>query len=398
MKKYRRRNEPFQKSFVYKGEERKSKNWTIRYRVNGKSREETFPTKKLAEDRLYKVRIEMKEGRYFDIRKRKKILFEDLAVEYKERIENDEKRGRNSTKYFIDNLLKEFRGKYIDEITIKMVESYKDKRANEISQVSKQKVKKGTVNHDLSCLRTMLNKAKAWGYYIKENPISKGGVELYKPSKHRSKKLSKYQIGRLIECCSESVRPVVTIALNTGMRRGEILNLKWRNIQTIPSKDKVDNLILKTNIHVEESKNGEERYIPISPSLTNMFETIKINKSVQEDDFVFEIKDLRKSFKKALRDAELIDKDIHFHDLRHIFATQYAQTPGARLRDLQYMLGHKSLAMTMRYAHYIEDSGRDVIDQMDFGLQESNVNKMLTNDIQAGFDKKVKKPEINIEL
>ncbi len=144
----------------------------------------------------------------------------------------------------------------------------------------------------------------------------------------------------LLDCCVEHLKPIVTVALHTGMRLSEILKLKWTQV------DLKHGFIL-----LDITKNGERREIPIDNTLTIMFNNMLKG---FESKFVFAGKDgdpyksVKRSFSTALKKSGI--HDFRFHDLRHTFASHLVMA-GVDLTSVKELLGHKSLAMTTRYAH-----------------------------------------------
>jgi integrase len=130
-------------------------------------------------------------------------------------------------------------------------------------------------------------------------------------------------------------------ALNTGMRKEEILSLEWEK-----------HIDLKhVFILLDVTKNGERREIPINRTLRDTLKQVVRHIS---SPYVFvdangnRYKDIRRSFKSALRKAGI--KDFRFHDLRHCFASHLVMA-GVDLTTVKELLGHKTLTMTLRYAH-----------------------------------------------
>jgi integrase len=158
----------------------------------------------------------------------------------------------------------------------------------------------------------------------------------------RLRYLSKEECQALIDSSEPHLKPIVITAVNTGMRRGEILGLRWdRHI------DLKHGFILLDN-----TKNGERREIPINQTVKALL--IVLTRRIDVP-YVFydpttgkHYKDLKKSFATACRKAGI--RDFHFHDLRHTFASRLVMA-GVDLTTVRELLGHKTLTMTLRYAH-----------------------------------------------
>lgn len=164
----------------------------------------------------------------------------------------------------------------------------------------------------------------------------------------RLRYLSVDEAQRLIDACSDSLRPIVIFALNTGMRRGEILGLKWSQV------DLVHSVIL-----LDKTKNGDRREIPINATLTTLLSSLP---SRFAGGPVFGLKWTKYAFGKACEKARLAD--FRFHDLRHTFASQLVMN-GVPLATIQQLLGHKSLNMTLRYAHLSAEQHISAVAKLD---------------------------------
>ena len=126
-----------------------------------------------------------------------------------------------------------------------MIEKYKADRL--------QCVTPATVNRELACLKYMYTKAIEWEY-VKTNPAKT--VKLLKEPPGRLRYLKPEEVDALLKACADHLRPIVVTALNTGMRKSEILNLKWNELDLGNRK-----------ITVANSKNNEKRVIPINETL-----------------------------------------------------------------------------------------------------------------------------------
>ena len=140
-------------------------------------------------------------------------------------------------------------------------------------------------------------------------------------------------------------------ALNTGMRRGEILGLKWRDLD-----------IKRGVIYLHNTKNGEKRELPINEQVKTAL--IRVRKNPLSE-YIFckqdgsPAGDIKKSFLTAMSKSGI--KDFRFHDLRHTFASHLVMS-GADLNTVRELLGHKSLQMTLRYSHLSPNHKQRAVD------------------------------------
>ena len=235
-----------------------------------------------------------------------------------------------------------------------MVEEFKSKRLKDVVRNPKVKDKElkgvapATVNRNLICLKSLFNKATLWGKAT-SNPVK--GVKLLKEDNRRLRYLEKEEIIKLLTNCRKHLKPIVIIALNTGMRRGEILNLKWRDVD-----------IKRDVIYLLNTKNGEKREIPINEQVkTALIRTRKHPSSP----YIFykkdgsSIGDIKKTFFTALKKSGI--NNFRFHDLRHTFASHLVMS-GIDLNTIRELLGHKSLEMTLRYSHLSSNHKKRAVD------------------------------------
>jgi integrase len=331
----------------------KDGNWYIDYYANGRrKREKIGPSKSLAETVLKKRKVEIAENKFLDIKKEQKIKFEEFADEYIEiHCKPNNKSWRKSDLPNLNGLKKYFAGKYLYEITPRDIEQY---RAERIKNVSKL-----TVNRVLNTLSSMYNRAIEWGKAT-VNPVSK--VKLFKVPEKRFRYLEKEEINKLLMAIDQldsqnkhnqysHLKPVVLVALHTGMRKSEILGLKWHDID-----------IKRNIIHLLDTKNGEKREVPMNEIVQKTIIGVLKN---PESQYVFCNKNgepygnVRKSFDTALRKCGIIN--FRFHDLRHTFASQLVMN-GVDLNTVRELLGHKSLEMTLRYSHLSPDHKKRAVD------------------------------------
>lgn len=318
----------------------RGKVWYIDYYCDGKRiKKSVSKDRKIAEAVLQKRKLEVIEGKHLDIRRIPKVRFEDFAEEYLH-LHSKLKRSYNTDFIIVKSLNKHFAGRYLSEITVLDIEKFKALRAREVMPA--------TTNRELAVLRSMLNRAIEWGK-LQHNPCK--AVKLFKTNNQRLRFLEREEIDRLLSNCAEHLRPMVLLALNTGMRKGEILNLKWHDVDF--SRD---------IIYLYETKNGERREIPMNSLVKSTL--IKVRKHPQSAYIFCNRKgqpygNIRKSLFTALRNAEI--SDFHFHDLRHTFASQLVMS-GVDLNTVRELLGHKSLQMTLRYSHLSPSHKKRAVD------------------------------------
>ncbi len=320
---------------------KKNNNWHIDYYVNGRRKRESIgPSKELAKKVLQKRKVQIAENKYLDVKRNEKIPFSEMAKLYLEAYSKPNKRSSWRDEISVKHLESFFGTKSLYAITPLDVEQYKKKRVDEVSPA--------TTNRELACLKHIFNKANEWDK-IESNPIA--SVKLFRVREGRIRYLEKEEIAKLIHTCPSYMKPMVILALNTGMRKGEIFNLKWNDID-----------FRKRIIYVLVTKNNEIRKIPMN-DIT--FKTLLRVRKNPRSPYVFcknngePYKDIRGGFKTALRRAGI--KEFRFHDLRHTFASHLVMA-GVDLKTVQELLGHKTFTMTLRYSHLSPDHKRQAMD------------------------------------
>ncbi len=346
--------------------------WYIDYYANGRRKREKIGTSKtLALNVLRKRKVELAENKYLDIRKEEKIRFEDFAKTFLEIHSKPNKKPSSLERD--ENLIKKlgltFNGYYLYSITSMMIEEYKTKRLEE-------KKAPATVNRELACLKCIFNKAIEWGKAT-DNPVRK--VKLLRENNERIRYLEKEEIKTLIGNCSGYLKGAVIVALNTGMRRGEILNLKWKDID-----------INRNIIYLSDTKNGEGREVPMNDYVKRTLIAIRKH---PDSPYIFcngkgsPFYNLRKSFGDALTASKI--KDFKFHDLRHTFASQLVMH-GVDLKTVQELLGHKSFEMTLRYSHLSATHKQRAVD-----ILGERMDTIWTPDV---IEEKIEKDQLSATL
>jgi len=284
---------------------------------------------------LSKRKAEVADGKYPERVIIKNHTFKELAEKYKEwaSIQRCWSRGKQ---YVIPILEGRFKDIILRKINPFIVEKF-------VVDLIKENKKPATVNKYITVLKHMIKKAIEWNM-VEETILKKlSSIKPLKENNRRLRYLTKEEISKLLSACDKHLYPIVFTALNTGMRKEEILSLRWSNID-----------IKNGYIYVEKSKNGESRTIPMNEILLSMFRKMFTERKLNTD-FVFvnpltgsKYQDVKKAFTSALRKAQI--EDFHFHDLRHTFASHLVMS-GVDLTTVKELLGHKDIKMTLRYSH-----------------------------------------------
>jgi len=204
---------------------------------------------------------------------------------------------------------------------------------------------------ELELLRNALNLAVKEWEWLETNPFTR--VKIEKARSKVERWLTPEEEKAVLENCEPWLAQIVIFTLNTGMRRGEVLSLKWPQID-----------LSRRTLTLLETKNGERRTLPLNQ---NACEILKARSEVSSGtEYLFESKNgtridprnLLKELCKARIKAGIAN--VRFHDLRHTFATRLVQK-GIGIYDVKELLGHKSLTMTMRYAHHSPDALRPAV-------------------------------------
>jgi len=318
--------------------------WTIDFTINGRRVREGIGTnRRQAEMVLAKRMSEAIEGRYFSKRNLGLMPFKEFADKYLKEVVPLMRSVRSET-IRVRRWTRDLGTRPLGQITRAELETWQ--------RETRLRCKPSTVNRELGRLRHMLNRAVDWGL-LEENPMK--GLKFLHENNARQRYLSLKECERLIQACiSPRVRTIVTIALHTGMRLGEILNLRHRDL------DFRSGLIL-----IPDSKNGEPRHVPMDAAITSLLkeyphhsnsELLFANKAGDK------LSAIRNSFRAACERAGIAD--LHFHDLRHTFASHWMMAAGD-LYVLKDILGHKSIIMTQRYSHLSPEFKRAAVNRMD---------------------------------
>jgi integrase len=288
----------------------------------------------------------------------------DLAKRYKKHFKH-QKSFFISKQYFIRHIVRYFKEdcllkaiSYEDlqnfQGHLKQVERWRHPR----SDLPAKKLKPATVNHIISCLRQMLKQAVSWQMII-ENPFDKGDALWLEENNFIDRFLSEDEITRLIDFSPEHLKDIIVCAINSGLRKTELLTLKWDQI-------KYEDSLIK----LPDTKSGKKQFVPMNKRLVELFR--KIGKKHAErginSDYIFLWKNFKGDYVPVLNSVAASLRHsckragikygrpdgVTFTILRHTALTYLIKNTKSIFIAKQ-IARHKRIESTMRYAHIAMD-------------------------------------------
>ena len=305
------------------------------------------------------IETRIKQSKYFPDRlvESEKYTLSDLLDRYKSEVLPDKRsKGQLGQLEWWKVQLGEYK---LKDLAPPLVAEHRDKLIKEKSNKTGKNRAAATVNRYLALLRHPFTTAiKEW-QWMAVNPV----IQISKPkeAQGRTRFLSDEEREKLLVVCrsSESIHlfTIVTLALSTGMRRGEILGLSWENVDLKSSR-----------ITLFRTKNGERRVVPLVGKAYDLIKNLYLKLEPENKDLLFPSPNnpknstcIRTAWCTAIKRAEI--ENFRFHDLRHSTASYLAMN-GASLLEIADILGHKTLQMVKRYSHLSEDHKADVLERM----------------------------------
>lgn len=337
--------------------------WHFDFQIKGVRYREAIPlarNKWQAEQAEVQARLRVYEGTYG--KQLGTQLFEDFVGNpdaehdrfdegtYLEWAKINKKSWRHD-RFRVRALLAAFKGKTLAEVSPLAIEKYKRDRLN-------SKTIRGTdrsaasVNRELELLSRIFSLAFETGI-VETNPCAR--VRKLRIDNQRNRYLSADEESRLMAQFKDRrahLKPLVIVALGTGMRRGELSALRWKQV------DFARNVILVT-----KTKTAKDRTMPMSSEVRS--ELLALRRE-SKSDYVFAgskpgkpIVEIKRSFRGACDDAGL--SDFRFHDLRHTFATRLGDN-GCNVTTIAALMGHSNIQMSARYTHAGDDAKRAAVE------------------------------------
>lgn len=338
----------------------------------------TFPNRK--EARAWGVSIEaaVRENRHFPNAPARRTSFDALVKDYTKTVLKEPGRFDEKERTTRERQLRwwseKFSGLSLAEVTADRISAARDALAEEAfargrarkdpetgkSVEAKQYKRSGsTINRYIAALSHALSFAVKDRRVLERNPVS--DVRRKKEPRGRTRFLSDEERTGLLKACANSAWPelltLVLLAITTGARKGELIALKWADVD-----------LKMGRALVRESKNDEPRTLPLAGNALEALRELKLRNSArsqhvfpQPSGFPGPYEHFDKHWYAALEEAGI--GNFHFHDLRHTTASMLA-AQGASLLEIADVLGHKTLAMVKRYSHLVVDHKAKVIQRM----------------------------------
>jgi len=352
---------------------KRGKIWYVDYRAGGRRfRRRVGPSKKVAELTLKNIEVRISQNDLTVVPNDKPIdAFLEEFMEYS-RTNNTPgtcKRYRavvDHFKRFLHERAPTVRR--LCQLGPHLFERYKTWRKDSTVTPNGRKAKEGkprgkhpkanTVNMEIGTLRTVFGRGVQWGHLAK-NPTD--GVDLLRVTDAKPPRfLSKEECRNLLANCGPDLYPIFFTFLHTGMRKSELLNLQWKDVDFRRRKILIRNKPFWT-------PKSREREIPMGKKVHNLLEEMERG---GPEDFVFPGPDGGRLKRKLRRDLMRVTKRCGFpdvtkiHSLRHTFASHLVMS-GVDLPTVQKLLGHADIQTTMIYAHLMPDHLASAVDKLE---------------------------------
>ena len=253
-----------------------------------------------------------------------RVTLGDLLERYRDTISN-KKRSGNREFFMLNTMLRNpISRRRLSELVAAHFAAYRDDRLMEI--------KPSSVKRELAPVRHMFEVARhEWGFPIRENPLDK--LQLNGRSQNRERRLRPDEFDRLIGACrNHVVEAVIRVAVETGMRRGEILNIRKNHIN-----------VTNCTLLIPQTKTDRARIIPLTPRAVAI-----LARRNTDPLFPMTANAFRLAWQRVRARAQITD--LRFHDLRHEAISRLFEM-GLNAPEVALISGHRDMRMLARYTH-----------------------------------------------
>ena len=305
--------------------------WQAQVRKKGHPLQtKTFETRAEAEQWARAIEVEMDKGAFVSRAEAESTTLKELLERYLEEVTPQKKGAEPETNRLRLMMRHALAHRFVAGVRGVDIAGWRDERL--------RKVTAATVKRDLVLLGHVFEVArKEWGIHI-HNPVR--DIKLPTGGRPRDRRLQHDEETRLFDACRQArnpwLLPLVQLAIETAMRRGELLRLRWEHID-----------LNRRTAHLPDTKNGEARTVPLSMTAVAVIRALP--HALHGDVFPgVTTEALKRSYVRATRRAGI--DDLRFHDLRHEATTRLFEK-GLNIMEVASITGHKDLRMLRRYTH-----------------------------------------------
>jgi integrase len=285
-----------------------------------------------------------RSGWVADTRLAEKTTLRELLTRYCSEV-TPGKRGAVSEKSRINSIMRNAMShRTLAKLTSADVATYRDDRLKCVAPATVVR-ELNTVSHAIEIA------TREWGLWIPRNPVKL--VRRPQVPRGRSRRLKAGEEARLFTACDRGrtplMKPLIILAIETAMRRGELLDLRWQHVD-----------LARCVAHLPLTKNGDSRDVPLSRRAVTTLQVLK-DSGTRDPNLVFPVtaNSVRLAFEHLRVRAEM--SDFHFHDLRHEGVSRLFEK-GLNIAEVSAISGHKELRMLMRYTHL---RAEDLVSRLD---------------------------------
>lgn len=316
----------------------------------------TFKRKTDANKWAQGIEAAMREGRYFKTTESKRHTFSDVAERYLKEVVPQRPRNSVNTLRHLGYWKSRVGHLALSDVSPSLIAECRNELLEEVKPNKKRRANATVVRYLATISHAFTVAMKEW-QWVSDNPVSK--ISKPRQARGRERYLSDDERERLLGVCRESsnryLLPVVVLAISTGMRRGEIMNLHWTDIN-----------LARRSIVLTTTKNDTSRSLPIGEFALRLLNDLWLTRRVDTQVVFYgtlpnKPMDLKKPWEKAVRESGLLN--FKFHDLRHT-AASYLAMNGATTMEIAAVLGHKTLQMVKRYSHLANSHTAKVVTAM----------------------------------
>lgn len=311
--------------------------WWVRFRLNGVHVRRSARTSKKAEAQAYLHRLLEEQAKSAQGDRPRHLLTTAMDRYFEEATL---KPGTLKTYRYNSRVVGRLLGHlHLDEVDRRALAEF-------VATRKRTGVTDATIRRELAFIGSVFSMADRWGW-ADTSPVTLLNKKALKESRPRTRFLAREEFGRLHAAASPDLKPILVLAVETGMRKEELLGL------TLSSID-----LRRREIHLQNTKTSSPRRVPLSSKAVETIQSLLEQRHRPRSSYLFcksdgtRIGNPKKGFAGACARAQIAD--FRFHDLRHTFASWWVQE-GGDLYRLSRILGHATLRMSARYGHLRTD-------------------------------------------